>query len=429
MKVLSAQIWPCLCPALTLAGLFLCATLARAQVTALDLTPSPSQENAPGTWGMSVPEVHQVDGEPDVVHSANQMLIDEPWSESSPDSGFALPLLDSEFQPEVILVPDPLDLAQEPWWADHPSTRDHRQWQFPVLRLLRWMTATRHAYPDEGIGYERVVMAPFILDIARPMNQTALRTDLVYGWTLPDRSEAFWARTINGRGPPLPERSVRYQDIAYLTEIGSPGFSVRTVVPLRILDPENNAKTTGMGDMQLLTKTVLLNGSKWTLTQVNDVWFSTGAPGKGLGKGHTTMAPGLLAAYQRSDTTCLHGQFKFQFPLGGDPNFAGELLHWGIGASHLWYDSDAFAIIPTIEMSFVSFLTGRATQYPEPLDAAPLTPRVDGETISTMHFGVRTVHDTGRDWGLVELGVSGGFQWGHNGWYDSMMRLEFRLVY
>ena len=424
MKMLSEQIWPCLCPAMTLVGLLLCANLASAQITALDLTSYPYHENAPDTWQMSGPEVYQVDGQQNAMHFASQMMIDEPWPESSPHSSHAVPLLDSDFHPEIILVPDPLDLAQEPWWTHQPTMREHRQWDFPVLRLLRWITATRQAYPDEGIGYERVSMAPFILDIARPMNQTALRVDLVYGWTLPDRSEAFWAQTVSGRGPPLPERSVRYQDIAYLAEIGTPGFSVRTLVPLRMLDPENNTKTTGMGDMQLLTKTVLLNGSKWMLTQVNDVWFNTGAPAKGLGKGHITMAPGLLAAYQRSDTTCLHGQFKFQFPLGGDPDFAGELLHWGVGVSHLWYDSDAFAIIPTIEASFVSFLTGRATQYPE-----PLTRRVDGETISTMHFGVRTVHDTGGDWGLIELGVSGGFQWGHNGWYDSMMRLEFRLIY
>ncbi len=365
-----------------------------------------------------------MDGEREAVHFANQMIIDEPGPEFSPQSRHAVPVLDSEFYPEIMLVPDPLDLSQEPWWTDETMMPVYRQWDFPVLQWLRWLTETRHAYPDQGIGYERVSMAPFILDIARPMNQTALRVDLVYGWTMPDRSEAFWAQTVSGLGPPLPEKSVRYQDLAYLTEIGGPAFSVRTLVPLRGLDPVNNKKTTGMGDMQLLTKTVLLDGSQWMLTQVNDFWFNTGSPRKGLGKGHISMAPGLLASYQQSDTTCLHGQFKFQFPLGGNPDFAGELLHWGVGVSHLWYDSDAFAIIPTIEASFVTFLTGRATEYP-----APLTRRVDGETISTMHFGVRTVHDTGGDWGLIELGISGGFQWGHHGWYDSMMRMEFRLIY
>jgi hypothetical protein len=345
------------------------------------------------------------------------------WQQSLPLPHSALPPLDGDFSPEILLVPDPMDLAQEPWWEDDLNDR-RRPWAFPLLRLLNWMWATRHATPDEGVGYERVVYAPFILDIARPMNQTALRGDLVYGWGLPDRSEAFWARTVSGLGPKLPERSVSYQDLAYLTEVGGSNFSVRTVVPLRAVNPEFNGNTAGMGDMQLLTKTVLLNGSRWTLTQVNDVWFNTGAVGKGLGKGHISMAPGLLAAFQWSDTTCVHAQCKYEFPIAADPTFAGEILHWGFGLSHLWYDSDAFAVIPTIEASFISLLTGQATQFP-----APVPRPVDGETVSTMHFGVRTVHDTGGDWGLLELGASGGFQWGDNGWYDSMVRLEFRLLY
>ena len=207
-------------------------------------------------------------------------------------------------------------------------------------------------------------MAPFVLDIARPMNQTALRSDLVYGWGLPDRSEALWARTVNGRGPKLPEAAVSYQDLGYLTEVGTPRFSVRTLVPLRMLNPEINGNTAGMGDMQLLTKTMLLDGGRWTITQVNDMWFNTGAARKGLGTGHISIAPGVLAAYQWSADTCLHAQCKYQFPIAGDPVFAGEILHWGFGLSHLLYDSDTLAVIPTVEAAFSSLLSGQATLYP-----------------------------------------------------------------
>ena len=418
-------IWSRLGAALPLAGLLLCAAIAPAQAVDPGQMSSPfDYDDASGPPSMLVPEVYQVEpGSQNAMYFASQPLDDEPWPESLPQPNYPLPLLDSELQPEILLVPDPMDLAQDPWWGEQMPRRD-RSWQFPAIRLARWLWATRHAVPDEGIGYERVATAPFILDIARPMRQTALRIDAAHGWGLPDRSEAFWARTINGLGPKLPERSVSYQDIAYLTEVGGSGFSVRTVVPLRILDPEINSNTAGMGDMQLLTKTVLLNGKRWTLTQVNDVWFNTGAVKKGLGKGHISMAPGLATSFQWSDATCLHAQCKFEFPIAGDPIFSGPLLHWGFGMSHLWYDSDAFAIIPTIETSFVSFLDGRATLFP-----VPATRNVDGETVSTLHLGVRTVHDTGGDWGLLEFGLSGGFQVGGNGWYDSMLRFEFRLLY
>jgi hypothetical protein len=267
-------------------------------------------------------------------------------------------------------------------------------------------------------------MAPFVLDIAQPMNQTAVRTDLAYGWGLPDRSEALWARTVTGRGPKLPEASVSYQDIGYLTEVGTPGFSVRTLVPLRMLNPEINGNTAGMGDMQLLTKTVMFRGGKWTVTQVNDMWFNTGAAGKGLGTGHISIAPGMLATYQWSDLTCLHAQGKFQFPIAGDPQFAGEILHWGFGLSHLLYDSDTLAVIPTVEAVFSSLLTGQATLYP-----TGLTRNVDSETMSTLHLGLRTVHDTGGACGLIEFGVSGGLELGAAGWYDGLVRMEFRVLY
>jgi hypothetical protein len=425
MKVMFRAIWSRLGAALPLAGLLLCAAIAPAQSVDPGQMSSPfDHDHASGPPSMLVPEVYHVDpGSQNAMYFASQPLADEPWPESLPQPYYPLPLLDSELQPEVLLVPDPMDLAHDPWWGEQMPGRD-RSWQFPAIRLARWLWATRHAVPDEGIGYERVAMAPFILDIARPMRQTALRIDAAHGWGLPDRSEAFWAKTVNGRGPKLPERSVSYQDIAYLTEVGGSGFSVRTVVPLRILDPEINSNTAGMGDMQLLTKTVLLNGKRWTLTQVNDVWFNTGAVRKGLGKGHISMAPGLVTSFQWTDTTCLHAQCKYEFPIAGDPIFSGQLLHWGFGMSHLWYDSDAFAIIPTIETSFVSFLDGRATLFP-----APVTRNVDGETVSTLHLGVRTVHDPGGDWGLLEFGLSGGFQFGGNGWYDSMLRFEFRLLY
>ncbi|MCL4204043.1 MAG: hypothetical protein KJ000_16190 [Pirellulaceae bacterium] len=425
MKVMFRSIWFCRHAALPLTVLICCAAIASAQGSQLEPHPLALDPELPaGASSIFAPEVYPIDpGSENALYFASQPLADEPWPESLPPPYQPLPLLDSEFQPEIMMVPDPLDLAQDPWWGEQMPSRDW-SWQFPTIRLLRWLWATRQAGPDEGIGWERVAMAPFALDTARPMRQTAFRIEAANGWGLPDRSEAFWARTVNGRGPKLPERSVSYQDIAYLTEVGGSGFSVRTVVPLRILDPEVNANTAGMGDMQLLTKTVLLNGKRWTLTQVNDVWFNTGAVKKGLGKGHISMAPGLVTAFQWSDATYLHAQCKFQFPIAGDPIYSGPLLHWGFGMSHLWYDSDAFAIIPTIETSFVSFLDGRVTPFP------PEPPRsVDGETVSTLHMGVRTVHDTGGDWGLLEFGFSGGFQFGGNGWYDSMLRFEFRLLY
>ena len=132
-----------------------------------------------------------------------------------------------------------------------------------------------------------------------------------------------------------------------------------------------------------------------------------------------------MASYKWNDETFLHGQLKFLFPIAGDPQFAGEILEWGFGVSHLLYDSDAFAVIPTIESVFHSLLTGQETLFGPPPRILP----VDGVTVSSLHLGVRTVRDFGRDFGLVEFGVSSGIDLGSTGWYDSLVRFELRILY
>ena len=56
-----------------------------------------------------------------------------------------------------------------------------------------------------------------------------------------------------------------------------------------------------------------------------------------------------------------------------------------------------------------------------------LTPvDVDGNTIVNIFPGTRFVFDTGRDWGLFEFGVAGGFAFTNERWYDSLICIELR---
>jgi len=334
-------------------------------------------------------------------------------------------------EPEGFLRPDPIELAPEPVCVadDEPAGL-----QLPRIRpgaiicpLLRRIRTSRGCH-DRGIGYERVATAPFVIDIAQPMNHFAFRTDAAYGWKLPDRAELLFARpaSLDGTGPDAIERSVDFQDLNFISEIGTPGLSVRTVVPVRVLDPEIGPNTAGLGDIQLCTKTRLLGGQAWTITQINNFFFASGCVGKGLGTGHTSMEPGVLASYKWSDETFFHGELKFLFPMGGHPSHHGNLLTYGFGLSHLWYDRDSLALIPTVEAVFYSILDGEAAVL---ATTGPTVHGVDGETISTLHFGLRVVSDTSRDFGLVELGVSGGLNLDSSGWYDSLLRVELRTTY
>ncbi|MCA9132275.1 MAG: hypothetical protein KDA45_03945 [Planctomycetales bacterium] len=276
---------------------------------------------------------------------------------------------------------------------------------------------------DYGLGRERLAFAPFEIDAAQPSNSMRLRLDAAYGWHFPDRAEYLWSK-IGGKGPgrTIPvESSVDYQELRFLTEVGGPKFSASTEIPLRFLNPTVLGNTAGLGDMAMTTKIVLLDGDAVQLTQVMRTQLSTGGSHSGRGNGHVSMEPGMLARYKWSEQTYIHGELKFWFPLGGDPSFSGEVLRYGLGISNVLYDSDTFAVIPTLELVSWSVLAGSKTVGP-----LGTTETVDGEDILNIYPGVRLVNDGIGDLGLFEVGLGSGFSVTPHHWYRELMRLDLR---
>jgi hypothetical protein len=343
------------------------------------------------------------------------------------------PVSGTELRGETIATPDPIEgsLMPSEFSTEAPCDVD------PCFGGARQSCfhsrpggsgGCNNACGDRGIGYERVAMAPFIIDIAQPMNQFAFRLDAAYGWRRPDLAEWLFARpsSLGGQGPPAIERSVNYQDFDFLTELGTRAMSVRTLIPVRLVDPEINENTGGLGDIQLETKVLLLDGQRWKISQVNGFYFNTGDAQKGLGTGHISMEPGVLASFEWNPATILHSEAKFLFPLGGgNPDQVGDVLTWGFGVSHILYDSDGFAVIPTLETVFYSILhSGGYTDYDD-----QSFHHFTGDTVPTIHAGLRFAWDRTRDFPLVEFGISGGVGLGMNAGYSSLFRAELRVVY
>lgn len=296
--------------------------------------------------------------------------------------------------------------------------------------LSRWFGLYRSPYEDRGLGYERVGMAPMELDITQPMNNLRFRFDNAYGFEFPDRAEFFWAK-VGGRGPDKDQvainEQVNYQEIRYMWEVAaSPNVSLQTELPVRFLDPQDMFyNTTGLGDMSITTKLLMMDGRRTQITQYFRTYLPTGAPGHGLGTGHTSLEPGFLFRYMWTDATYLHGELKYWIPLGGDPAHSGQVFRWGAGISHLWYEADSFAIIPTLELVSWTVMDGQKTILP----AVPLAIEVDGETTVNIYPGMRFTWDTGGDLGLFELGLQGGFTITETSWYSGLFRIEARFVY
>jgi len=160
------------------------------------------------------------------------------------------------------------------------------------------------------------------------------------------------------------------------------------------------------------------------MTQLLRTTFNSGNVRKGLGTGHVAMEPGMLFRYKQSELTYWHSELKMTFPIAGDPVYSGPALKWGIGISHLWYETDTTAYIPTLEFTNIWILDGQVTPFP---GGVPVDVRGDG--IFNLSPGLRIVRDTGGDLGVVELGLNAVLAVGSDGWYDALICMDLRFVF
>lgn len=306
-----------------------------------------------------------------------------------------------------------------------------------------------------GVGREYVMHAPFFIDRSEPFNNCFIRGDAAANWEFPDRAEYFWAKTPGGKGPPDPgvdgmgiplnrgETSVDYQDIVFSIERGGERFSIATDIPIRAIDPEIRGCTTGLADMEVTSKIVVLDGCRFQLTQIFSTHLPTGSFRRGTGNGHVSLEPGIAYRYKWNDKTYFHGDLTYLFPVGADPFFSGQFLNYGIALSHVWIDADTYAIIPTIEVDAWTVLDGQQTLPGSVFDpgtpagpggmppAVPpsysaQTEEVDSIGIVNVHPGLRWVCDKGGDCGVKEFGISSGICVTQDSWYEELLRIEFR---
>jgi hypothetical protein len=274
-----------------------------------------------------------------------------------------------------------------------------------------------------GLGHERVMFALFDMDSSQPESDLRFQFNAVYHEKDPDRAEFFWAET-GILGPKLPEPFVNWQSVDTSLELASgKSFSLTTEIPLVLVDPINNPNTAGLGDMSITTKTVLLNGTDWQITQYFRTYMPTGDAMKGLGDGHVSLEPGFLFQYRWSPETYYHGELKYWFPIGGDPAFGGQVLRYGFGISHLLYENDTFAAIPTLEFVGWTVFDGMQTS------PQGIPQMIDTMGIFNIEPGIRFASDTGGDLGVIDWGVHASFAVTPNRWYNSALMLEIRFLF
>lgn len=276
---------------------------------------------------------------------------------------------------------------------------------------------------DQGIGHERIMFAPMVVSPAIAANGIGFSFHFDQGLNVPDRAEFFWSSSRSGSSS---DPSVDVIDTQVQLVVGSPKLTGITRYTLRSLDPTTAANTTGMGDMMVGVQSLLLDGKRLKVSSLLQTHLATGSTSRGLGVGHTSLEPGILWRYCASPSLYWFGEASYHVPIGGDPQFDGNVLTTGIAVSKIAWENDRFAALPTLEMRTLTFTSGAESI---PGAGAGTDPRrVDGTTAVEFFPGIRMVLGPQLDWGLCEIGVSAGTVFADDDWFDSRIRLNVRFV-
>jgi hypothetical protein len=256
------------------------------------------------------------------------------------------------------------------------------------------------------------------IDSAVPTSQFRLRFDAAYDFLRPNRAEFFWAQGGPGHpGEPLPETRVDYQELTSYVELAlRPRFSLFLEAPVRFVNPEVNADTSGFGDLNA--------GFKWAFLETEDrvaslqlrTYAPTGDAGRGLGNGHVSLEPALLVFQRLGDRLRLEGELRTWVPVGGT-DFAGDLVRYGVGLSYGERPPEAFWVSPVVEFVGWTVLSGKESSPGVLKDAA-------GDTIVNVKVGARLGFGDRAD-------VYAGYGRALTGdaWYRDTFRVEFRLLF
>jgi hypothetical protein len=257
--------------------------------------------------------------------------------------------------------------------------------------------------------------AAFFQDGTRPVTQTRFRWDAAYGYTFPDTAEYFWAQ-IGNKGPSLPERRVDYQTLSYYQEIAAKGFSFFVEVPYIGTGPDVNPDHSGFSDINLGTKSMFLDCELLQMTFLFRTYIPVGSAGKGIGTGHTTLEPSLLATVKLAPVTYLQMQFAEWIPIGGDSGFEGDVFEYRFSLNHtLWSPNPGTALVGTFELAGLVFQDGAFT------DPLGVVHSADGLNHLQVGPGLRfALCDR------CDIGIGIGFGLDDHG-PDTIYRTEFRL--
>ncbi|MCC9604282.1 hypothetical protein LOC68_00140 [Blastopirellula sp. JC732] len=292
-----------------------------------------------------------------------------------------------------------------------------------VLSLASFAAAQEFSTSDTNVGY---------IDSAFVGSKIRFRFDSAYDNPTPDRAEFFYRASTAATGSPISpaEPQVDYQEFwTYLELAVASNVSLFVDAPVRMVNPEIAANTSGFSDLQVGIKGILLESDADMLTGQIRVYTPTGDASRRLGTNHASIEPALLYARRLSDRTMLESEFRVWVPLDStvvpQGHFAGPVLRYGVGVGHDLYQCvspcgcESKKLTAVAEFVGWSILDGLATVPATPTMATIID--VDGDTIINGKFGLRytqSCHSVYVGYGRAFTG---------DVWYHDIIRAEYAI--
>jgi hypothetical protein len=181
----------------------------------------------------------------------------------------------------------------------------------------------------------------------------------------------------------------------------------------------------GFGDLVVGSKALLLDSELVQTTFQFKTFIPTGDFTKGLGTGHVSLEPSLLAGVRLNHATYLQGQLAYWIPIGGDRDYQGNVFHAHASLNHvLWCPSPGWTVVGTLEASEWTVLNGleTATDFLLPVKGK-LTPVATDAKTSMLSAGpgIRLfICDK------IDFGAGSQFALTNTHWEGELFRVEFR---
>ncbi|MFT5299631.1 MAG: hypothetical protein ACI814_000404 [Mariniblastus sp.] len=379
-------------------------------------------------------------GLPTALSTADGQLIVNPNTVVAPDEGGQLPDDESAFetrqsaifsgrgQAPLLLSPSTYsnapdarglatDVTEQEFFGSGAGSRKRGRFHDPIFQhIVHEQQPIRSLferlrqklfgcdYSTGGVGRERIAYSLFMIDLP-PSSNTRLRFNSRY-----NQQRFYNGQTLIG--------NFDSQEMRLQMEAGGAKFSVTTELPYVAYSPDipsmdSGSNTSGFGDTSITTKTVLKDGDNLQVTQIFRSFIPSGNPGRNLGRGHASFETGVAMRRKFRPQTEFQGELLYYWPAGSA--VATQMLKWGVGAAHVWHDSDDFAILPTLELTGWSVLDAKTD--------------VSGFHSIMLTPGCRFVFDKSGDLGLFDAGISVNIPVSQDHWHDGALSLEFRWSY